>query len=351
MSPLPGPGQSVPMHDSLDLRATPFRVQAAAQAAALSPRALDRALEIATATPAGAEWQRFLSRALIALGGALVLAGVVCFFAYNWDRLGRFGKLGLIELGIVAAALLGWWRLPRLSGQAALTAAAVLVGALLAVYGQTYQTGADPYGLFLTWALLIVPWTIAARFTALWVVEIVLLDVALALWWSQAGRPSWAHGDFAPGLIVGLVHGTAIVAWEWQMRRREPWLMEKWAPHELALSGFLALLLPAGWLVVEPTDNTGALHIIGAAGVVLLIGAIALVLWYHRQVRLDRFMVTAAGTAGLALAAVIVGRLLLVDLELEGLGLLLVALFLIAEITYGLRWLRHLRPARYGSEG
>jgi hypothetical protein len=61
-------------------------------------------------------------------------------------------------------------------------------------------------------------------------------------------------------------------------------------------------------------------------------------------VRPDRFMVTAAGAAGLALAAVVVGRVVIEDLGMEEWGLLLVAVFVIAEITYGLRWLRETRP-------
>jgi uncharacterized membrane protein len=338
------------MTDPLSLPATPFRVRAAAQAAALSARALDRALEIATATPDSASWRGFLTRALTFLGAALVLAGVVCFFAFNWDRIGRFGKLGLIEAGIVVAAIIGWWRLPRLSGQIATTAAAVLVGPLLGVYGQTYQTGADPYGLFLTWAVLVAPWVVAARFTTLWVLEVILLDIGLALWWSQVGMPSRARGDFGPNVMIGLVHIAAIAAWEWQLRREEPWLTEKWAAHELALAGFVALLLPAAAFVLDPVDHTHAVNVADAIGLALFVAGVAVAFWYYQQVRPDRFMVTAAGAAGLALAALVVGRLVMVDLDLEAFGLLLVALFVLAEITYGLRWLRQRRPPEFGSE-
>ena len=338
------------MTDPLLLPATPHRLRAAAQAASLSPRALDRGLEIAAATPDAPAWHRFLSRVLALLGTALVLAGVVCFFAYNWDRIGRFGKLGLIEVGIAGAALIGWWRLPRLSGQIALTAAAVLVGPLLAVYGQTYQTGADPYGLFLTWALLIVPWVIAARFTALWVIEVILLDVAIALWWSQVLSPQWAEQWVSNFVIVALVHAIAIAAWEWQIRRAVPWLRERWAPHELALVGFASLVVAAGSFVVDPADYAGRFNVAGAIAVALLIAFIVAAFWYFQQVRADRFMITAAGAAGLALAAVVVGRIVIEDLDMEGWGFLLVALFVVAEITYGLRWLRQTRPPGYEAE-
>jgi uncharacterized membrane protein len=343
-------GGRVLTHSPLALPATPHRLRAAAQAAGLSPRALDRALEIASATPDPAAWHRFLSRAFALLGTALILAGVVCFFAYNWDRIGRFGKFGLIEAGIVGAALIAWWRLPRLSGQVALTAAAVLVGPLVAVYGQTYQTGADPYGLFLTWALLIIPWVIAARFTTLWVIEVVLVDVALGLWWSQVVRPIWAEHWVANFVIVALVHFAAIAAWEWQIRRPIPWLSERWAPHELALVGLAALVIGAGTFVLEPADYYGRVNVGGAIALVVLVASVAAAFWYYQQVRPDRFMVTAAGAAGLALAAVVAGRVIMDDLDMEGWGLLLLAIFIVAEITYGLRWLRQTRPPGHESE-
>jgi uncharacterized membrane protein len=337
------------MTDPLLLPATPHRLRAAAQAAGLSARALHRALEIATATPSPGDWYRFLSRVLTLLGAALILAGVVCFFAYNWDRIGRFGKLGLIEAAIIAAAIVGWWRLPRLSGQVALTAAAVLVGPLIGVYGQVYQTGADPYGLFVTWALLIVPWVIAARFTTLWVIEVVVLDVALTLWWSQVvgrqlGEPlAWRC------VIVALIHAVAVIAWEWQIRRPRPWLTENWAAHELALVGFIALVVAASSFVLEPETYGGDFNIGGAIGLVALVASIVTAFWYYQQVRADRFLVTVAGAAGLAFAAVIVGRVLIEDLDLDELGFFLVAVFVIAEITYGLKWLRRTQPPEQGS--
>jgi uncharacterized membrane protein len=306
-------------------------------------------LEITTSTPSRAEWHRFLARTLTILGVLLGLAGIVCFFAYNWNRIGRFGKLGLIEAGIVAASVVGWWRLPRLSGQMALTAAAVLVGPLLGVIGQTYQTGADPYNLFLTWALVIIPWVIAARFTTLWVVEVVVLDVALALWWAQAVSPSIDDGWIGQLLIVALVHAIAIVAWEWQYRRPTPWLTERWAPHELALVGFIALVLGGSWFVLEPEYYGGRFNAGGAIALAALIGAIAVAFWYYQQVRLDRFMVTVAGAAGFALAAVVVGRVVISDLRLEAFGWLVLAMFVVAEITFGLRWLRQTQPPGTGS--
>jgi uncharacterized membrane protein len=173
------------MTDPLDQPATAARVRAAAEALSLPPPAMRQALAIAGASPAPQAWARFLGLALLLLGAGLVLSGVVSFFAFNWATLGRFAKFALLETGIAACALLGWWRARDVVGRVALFAAAVLVGPLLGVFGQTYQTGADPWGLFAVWALLILPWVLAAAFTPLWILEVALCDLALGLWWAQ----------------------------------------------------------------------------------------------------------------------------------------------------------------------
>ena len=46
-----------------------------------------------------------------------------------------------------------------------LTIAVLSVGALMALFGQTYQTGADPWQLFFNWAVVIIPFVLISRFT------------------------------------------------------------------------------------------------------------------------------------------------------------------------------------------
>src|SRR5262249_50903036 len=151
------------------------RLRALARAGCMTDDALSRALALSTATPDATSWRRFLGRILLVLGSLLLVAGVVFFFAYNWSALSRLTRIALLEATVIAAALaslrLG---LERLSGRILLAAAALLVGPLLAVYGQAYQTGADPYELFAGWALLILPWVGLARLAPL-----ALLPVAL----------------------------------------------------------------------------------------------------------------------------------------------------------------------------
>lgn len=329
--------------DPLDRPATPHGVRRAMAAGGLNAPAIERAVGIAIRTPDAAAWRAFLSRTLVLLGSVLLLAGAVCAVAYNWTRIGRFGKFALLEAAIVIAALLGWRLLPRLSGRVALFAAAVLIGPLLAVYGQTYQTGADPYGLFLTWAALTVPWVIAGRFSLLWVLLLALLDVGMMLWWSQV-----VGTEDLPALplAIAALHGVALIAWEWQLTRSRPWLDERWAAHVVAAAGFAALTIGSSVFIVEDRDAGLA----GLASLLLLAGAMVGVFHHHRRVRPDPLVVTIAGMAGLVVLAVFVGRIIFDWLDLEVFGFLLMTAFVIAEITFGVRWFRSSRVAPVPAE-
>mgnify|MGYP002247720917 CR=1 FL=1 len=97
------------------------------------------------------QWNQFLSSFFIwqwALG--FTVAGIIFFFAYNWEELPKFAKLGIVEVLLVASVLLAtfthWNKLVK---QILLTGATFLIGTLFAVFGQIYQTGADAYDLFL----------------------------------------------------------------------------------------------------------------------------------------------------------------------------------------------------------
>ena len=327
-------------NDPLELSATPRRIRAIAPAAGLNDPARERGLVLATETPARDEWAKFLSRALALLGAGLVLAGVVCFVAFNWDRIGRFGKFALIELAIVAAALLAWRKLPRISGEVALLSAAVLVGPLLAVYGQTYQTGADPYGLFLTWALVILPWVFAARLAATWMLALGLFELSIALFWVQVVAPMNVPRMLYLPLTLVAMNVVALGAWEWQRRRAQPWLTERWAQRILGVGVAYGLWFVASAFVVSDLKAAvpGFIGILGLAAVI--VGAMR----YYGD-RNDRFMVTIAVTAGMAWVTVLVGRFVFETLKIYAFGMLLMSAFVIWEITLGLKWYRSMRDA------
>lgn len=166
------------------------------RAQALAPGALRPALQALDVVPTAAQWLRYAQGLLLAGGAGLMAAGVVFFVAFNWSELTRMHKFVLVQgVLVVAAGAAVWFGLERAAGRAALVAGVLVLGALLALFGQTYQTGADSWELFATWALLALPWTVSARSAVLWCVWLLVVNVAVGLWFGQMWSP---HG--MPGL-------------------------------------------------------------------------------------------------------------------------------------------------------
>jgi uncharacterized membrane protein len=172
----------------------------------LAPSAYARALVLSGVHPDGAAWGKFLDRLLAAFGALLMGAGIIFLVAYNWDLFGRFAKFMLLDAVIVAAiAVALWLGLVNIAGKAALWIATVAVGALLALVGQTYQSGADTFELFLVWAALALPWTIAGRWAPGWGLFLVLVNLATAQYVSEVLRPL--------GLFLSYDDTTLWLAW------------------------------------------------------------------------------------------------------------------------------------------
>ncbi|MEO8753873.1 MAG: DUF2157 domain-containing protein, partial [Casimicrobiaceae bacterium] len=143
---------------------------------ALPRERLHDALRAAGVTPSAAQWRAFLERMVTWLGVALIAAAAVYFVAANWQALGRYARFALVEGALVLALACVWWRgLDSLAGRAALFAAAMLAGVLLALVGQVYQTGADTFELFALWAAAIAVWVAAGRQPALWLLWAALI--------------------------------------------------------------------------------------------------------------------------------------------------------------------------------
>ncbi|ATB42461.1 hypothetical protein CYFUS_007939 [Cystobacter fuscus] len=327
--------RAVPL-DPLDLAATPERLHALARASVLSPSALEQASRLAVATPGPAAWRRFLSTVLLGFGSLLVLSGVIYFFAFNWQALHRFGKLGLVLAAITGACIAAWRLGEGLAGQFALLFAAVLVGPLLAVYGQAYQTGADPYGLFLGWGVLILPWVVLARFSPLWLWLLLLVDTALVLYWEQVA--DW-EGTLLLLTLAG-INGVAWVAHEVLARRGVAWLQGRWLPRVLAMMTVLPLLGPAVMLAASP-KNADPENVVALCLLAGLMGAVYL---FHRRVRQELFLLTLCALSGVTLLSTFGGYLLFKqarDIGLDSLGAFFgLGLLVIAQVGLAVWWLR-----------
>lgn len=230
---------------------------------------------------------RRLELTALLLAGALVGLGLVMWVAANWDDIGKSGRFGLVG-GVLAVSAIAAAAVPGLRIPASLTGI-LAIGGLLALFGQTYQSGADPWQLFALWAALALPWTIAARHDAPWSLWIIVAFAALSLWlFAQVGRmrtpplelllPPWIAG----GVLVFLTS-----PWSGLERHigRTDWTFR--------LAAVLWLLLITGAAVPAIIDGHGEFAV-GAVGLLLAAGLLWLLA--TRQVR-DAIVMSAATLA------------------------------------------------------
>ncbi len=306
---------------------------ALAESGALSAEQLRRAQAAGPLAPSPAQWLAAADR-LFAFAGALLLAaGLIFFFAWNWDALHRFAKLGIafaalagcVGVALPAAPFGTAWR-------AALFGACLATGALLALVGQIYQTGADVWELFAAWAALMLPFALLSRSAACWALWLVVANAALARALSASAFFRFVGVLEDPGGVALVAafnltllaffeaFGTALLAGA----RRDV--------HRLAALGAIAPLAVGaciGWWEARFLPLAGAY--VAAAG----LGA-----WVYRALRRDVPMLALVAFSAIAVAGAGLVRILP---ERESfLSLNLVALFVIVASGFAAVWLMRL---------
>jgi len=294
----------------------------------LTHPALEHALRRIGMVPDAAAWRHFIDKMLLLLGTTLLLAGIIFFFAYNWADMNHFVKFGLLEVGILSLALFVSWRgLNSLSAQAALLATSVLLGALLAVYGQEYQTGANAFSLFLSWAILIIPWVLLGAFAPLWLLLLVLLNLSLALYWTQVIQ---LDSHTALFLLLFLFNGLAMFVWEFAYKQGV--LKGYWLGVVIFCAALTFIMIPSLNAIVDFWHKQS--YLLYAITLILYIGSTTLVLWYYRHQRHDLLLLAIS-----LLGAIIVLTTLLAKLLNDEFAWLLLALAVIGQASLATKWL------------
>jgi uncharacterized membrane protein len=250
-------------------------------------------------------WRQWAQRTLLVLGAAHFLAGVVFFFAYNWESLGPFVRFGLIQGALVLALVAAFGTgLQRPAGRALLVAASVLAGVLFAVIGQVYQTGADAWELFAVWSVLVLPWVFASRSTIHWFLWGILALTAFSTYGGQVLIPmgSIAAGDFTA--LVGALAIAFLVVYELAIRAGLTWLDERWLRVSVALGGLAILLGPAIGFVLDGDDM--------ALGFMMFLVAAGSLGYVYARVLVE-FAVVAIATGFAALLAMVAGGRLIFE--------------------------------------
>ncbi|HEY3325364.1 MAG TPA: DUF2157 domain-containing protein [Planctomycetota bacterium] len=295
------------------------------------------------------EWRRSFSILLLVLGVLLVLAGILCFVVGNWENLGRFAKLGGVELLLVAAAV-GAWRvgLDKIGGKVLLLASCVLVGAMLLLIGTIYPTGAPAWQLFALWTVLIFGWVLASKCSGVWVLWMLLLNITVALvmeakLWQFL--PLFGDADKVALVCISLaaIDALALACRERAVMRGVAWLSGRESRHVLLVPILLALFFPTEWLVFD-FRGTGSLSL-AAAG--LNAAALAGCLLIYRSTLPD---IAALALAALSICATVVsliGRILFEELHGVDDALKFLAFALLILLVFGaaIFWLKRTHKA------
>ena len=239
------------------------------------------------------QWDLWIPRLLLVVGSALVISGVVYFFAYNWSQIPPIAKFASIQVAIVVAVGTACcYGLTRTNGQVLMVGASVFVGVFLAVFGQIYQTGADVYELFTAWSVLILGWCVISNFAAQWALWLAVTNIALGMWWEQAVLPT-EEMEMLIYTFLALLNGAALTVREWAAMRGVDWLAPRWTRVLLALAVLWALLVPAATLI-PVSDTTTSMLVTGIIG---LIGHVVLFTVYRWVLR-DAWTVSATVLSG-----------------------------------------------------
>jgi uncharacterized membrane protein len=296
------------------------------------------ALKVSGITPDASRWRRFLDQLLLALGSLSMACAIVFLVAYNWTSLSYFLQFAVVQLLMVIAIFLYWKLGPdKTTAKVALLVAAILLGALLALFGQTYQTGADSWQMFAAWAALMLPWALIGRFAPLWLMWLALLNVTITLYYeANFGLLGIAFATKDDLLWVLLVLNTgALLSWELASRRfhrlAEDW-RGRWPARLIAMaSGFTITAL-----VLRGIFDPDSMHAVAWA---VYFAWLMLTYYIYRRKLPDLFMLA---NASVTLITCITS--LFADIMLQGsqnsLSFLLLALIIVAQAAFAAVWLR-----------
>ncbi len=263
-------------------------------------------------------WSKFLKLLFISLGVCFTTAGILFFFAYNWEELHKFYKIGIIEgLIIITTMIVLFSKINDLFKNIILTGASVLVGVLFAVFGQIYQTGANAYDFFLGWTMAITLWVLISNFTPLWLVFLTLINTTI-IFYSQQVASDWP--DLFLLLLLFIVNTLFLISSIYISKIRQT-THQTWFTNLIALAAcFIATIgISAG--IFEDADTS----FISLLLIVLL--SYSLGIWYGNQSKNIFYF------AIIAFSGIIMITSLLIQISSEEAMIFLISLFIIASVT------------------
>ena len=189
-------------------------------------------------------WKKFLRLFLLILAIGFVTSGILFFFSYNWYGMNKFLKIGLIELIIIVTTGIALFaKVSLLIKNILLTALSVLVGALFAVYGQIYQSGATVYDFFLAWTVFVTIWVVITNYAALWAFFLYLVNATFTFYVQLETSRVSEHQAF---LIVILMNGTWLLLFLFLSKKYDYFKIASWLKNAVFV-GIVAVSAFSVW--------------------------------------------------------------------------------------------------------
>ena len=330
--------------------------------------------------PSKRTWLQFFDKALLVIGAVALVLSLVLFIAYNWLYMGKLAKFALVEGALVITialyVALSFRRRFAFVRQLLLLIASIITGSLLALFGQVYQTGADTWQLFFGWAVLITPWVIIARFPALWLLWLGLIN-SVTLFYIDTSLffgIGYYYQDFWQFTVITVINVIAFYLWLICFEDKRGSGLSNLKTSNLSLSD-----LSLSSVTTDITTNSkldtfnlastaakSSLHwstyVVGLLStytityltistffdnknILLFLVAVSLWLgwcvfmhWRFRKRTTDLLMLTYLSGSVIAVVVFILGKALLSDFDAG--GFLLLGLVLIGMSSYAVVWLR-----------
>lgn len=264
-------------------------------------------------------WQKFLRLFFITLGVGFATAGIIFFFAYNWADLHKFAKIGMTEAFVIATTLIAL--LPKINQNTRniiLTGSAFLVGALFAVFGQIYQTGANAYDFFLAWTLFIALWVIVSNFAPLWLLFIVLINTTFILYTQQIAK-DW--DELLIVTIIFCINVIILISSFLLQNLKKVSVIPMWFTHILALG---CVVFASFGMMLVIFDNHEAFSILFT---MLVLTAYALGIWHGLHSKSIFYL------SVIAFSIIYISTAMLTNISNDAGMFLFVSLFVIASVT------------------
>lgn len=308
----------------------------------IKPNNQQQALEVAGERARRTDWLQFVRQLLVLMGLLSLTFGVVFFFAYNWNDMSRMVKFALVEAALLGVFLLYLFKTNSAwVAQSLLLIATLLVGSLLALFGQTYQTGADPWQLFATWSVLILPLVLFSRSEVMWLVLTALLNLSLSLYLQ-------VNGSIFRILIFGYqqmwlfltVNLALLFVVEWLTVATSAWtgkfrITHRWAAQVIGLS-VLFILAIIGMEAIWGNKQEGLNFMVY---LLLMAGGFA----YYRFIQKDLLLLTAWAIGVMTFVLALLANTIFKNFDAG--GLLLMALSLIGMSAWTVKWIKGLHQA------